>query len=148
MRAVRLSQEQMSAIMDKVNGRASLASMRDCPQEKQKRDKKYNNIVVDTKDGRFDSRAELRRFEYLSMLLKVKEIKNLRRQVAYELIPAQVSPSGKKERPTNYLADFVYETKDGKTIVEDVKGAVTPEYRLKRKLLLHRHGIEIMEIKS
>ena len=82
------------------------------------------------------------------MLLKAKEIQNLRRQVSYEIIPAQISPSGKKERPTKYLADFVYETKDGKTIVEDVKGAVTPEYRLKRKLLLHVHGIEIMEIKS
>lgn len=148
MRAVRLTPEQMTAITVKVNGRASLNSMRDNPQEKKKRDKKYNNVVVDTPDGRFDSRAELRRFEYLSMLLKAKEIKNLRRQVRYELIPAQVTPSGKKERPTHYLADFVYETKEGRTNVEDVKGAVTPEYRLKRKLLLHVHGIEVMEIKS
>jgi hypothetical protein len=32
---------------------------------------------------------------------------------------------------------------DSKTVVEDVKGASTPEYRIKRKLLLQVHGIEV-----
>jgi hypothetical protein len=68
--------------------------------------------------------------------------------VPFELIPAQVSPSGKRERPTMYLADFVYRTADGIEVVEDVKGAVTPEFRLKRKLMLWRHGIEVKEVRS
>ena len=32
---------------------------------------------------------------------------------------------------------------DSKTVVEDVKGASTPQYRIKRKLLLQVHGIEM-----
>jgi hypothetical protein len=68
--------------------------------------------------------------------------------VPFVLIPAQVSPSGKKERPTLYLADFVYLDATGAQVVEDVKGAVTPEFRLKRKLMLHVHGIEVKEVRS
>jgi hypothetical protein len=47
-----------------------------------------------------------------------------------------------------YLADFVYLTKEGARVVEDVKGAVTPEFRLKRKLMLHVHKIEVQEVRS
>ena len=64
-----------------------------------------------------------------------------------KLMPPQ-RPSGGWERETKYLADFAYRTKDGTIVVEDVKGAVTPEFRLKRKLMLHVHGIEVQEIRS
>ncbi len=46
------------------------------------------------------------------------------------------------------LADFVYVDANGRQVVEDVKGAVTPEFRLKRKLMLWRHGIEVKEVRS
>ena len=35
---------------------------------------------------------------------------------------------------------------NGKQIVEDVKGKLTPVYIIKRKLMLHVHGIKIREI--
>ena len=49
------------------------------------------------------------------------------------------------ERQCVYIADFVY-TKDNKLIVEDTKGFRTPEYRIKRKLMLYIHNIRITEI--
>ncbi len=66
----------------------------------------------------------------------------------FVLIPRLTRPSGGVERETAYLADFVYLDEAGHRVVEDVKGAATPEYRLKRKLMLHVHGIEIREIKA
>ncbi len=44
-----------------------------------------------------------------------------------------------------YLADFVYE-KGSQTIVEDVKGLRTDVYKIKRKLMLYFHGIQIKEV--
>ena len=51
------------------------------------------------------------------------------------------------ERPVKYIADFSY-TKDGETVVEDVKSAATktPEYILKRKMMLWEFGIEVKEV--
>lgn len=73
-------------------------------------------------------------------------ISNLREQVSYELIPAHHGADGKVlERACYYIADFVYTDKDGKTVVEDTKGMRTDVYRIKRKLMLHVHGIRISE---
>ena len=45
-----------------------------------------------------------------------------------------------------YIPDFVYfDKKEKKTIYEDVKGAKTEVYKLKKKILYWRHGIEIKE---
>ena len=44
-----------------------------------------------------------------------------------------------------YKADFTYLTKSGEPVVEDTKGYVTPEYRLKKKLMVLAHNIEIQE---
>lgn len=78
------------------------------------------------------------------MILKHMErsgkISELRRQVSFEVVPAQ-----KGERPVRYIADFVY-NHDGQTVVEDVKGFRTREYVIKRKLMLWVHGIEIKEL--
>ena len=43
-----------------------------------------------------------------------------------------------------YFADFVYET-DGETVVEDVKGYRTSEYKRKRNLMKKIYGIIIRE---
>lgn len=44
-----------------------------------------------------------------------------------------------------YFADFQVIWKDGRVTYEDVKGMKTPVYRLKKKLVLALHGIEIEE---
>lgn len=107
---------------------------------------KYGNRKPTYKGMKFDSQKELNRFCELELLQRAKKISNLRRQVPYELIPAQRDDSGKViEHCCRYYADFVYE-QDGKTVVEDTKGFRTPEYVIKRKLMLHRFGIRIREV--
>ena len=111
---------------------------------------KYKNekVVVPVGDGlvrEFDSRFEAQRYQELAFLEKANVITNLRCQVKYELIPSQKKPDGSTERAVNYIADFVYS--DGKNVVvEDVKGVKTPEYVIKRKLMLQKYGIAIQEI--
>jgi hypothetical protein len=74
-------------------------------------------------------------------------ILNLREQVRFELTPRQYRPDGTMvERESSYIADFSYDTKWGKTIIEDVKGFKTPMFRLKKKLMLFIHGIEVVEV--
>ena len=105
----------------------------------------------------FDSKKEAARYATLILLQKDGRIRNLRRQVPYELIPAQHEPDtvgprgGRKrgkllEKSCTYIADFVYDTADGLTIVEDTKGVRTPEYIIKRKLMLYKHGVRVDEV--
>lgn len=105
--------------------------------------------------GGYDSRKEHRRANELRLLQRAGLISNLREQVRFELIPAQYGACGKDfkgretrvllERPCSYIADFVYTDSSGNTVVEDTKGVRTKEYIIKRKLMLHVHGIRITE---
>lgn len=104
-----------------------------------------NKYHAKKSDG-YDSRKEHRRANELRLMQRAGLITNLREQVSYELIPTQRGADGKVlERACDYIADFVYTDKDGKTVVEDTKGVKTKEYIIKRKLMLHVHGIRIVE---
>lgn len=126
---------------------------------------KYYNIKTKTSDGIvFDSNKEARRWEQLLLLQKAGKITSLRRQVRYELVPAQYetrirysAKTGKRlkdeirlvERKVEYIADFVYtDAETGENIVEDVKSQATrtPEFIIKKKLMLAVHGIRIKEV--
>jgi hypothetical protein len=76
----------------------------------------------------------------LRLLEQSGEILGLREQVPFEVIPKQDG-----ERPCKYIADFTYTTKRGEYVVEDTKGVRTVDYVIKRKLMLHVHGIRIRE---
>lgn len=126
---------------------------------------KYKNKKVEVDGILFDSKKEAARYVELKLLEQQGKITNLQIQKTYELIPAQYEiferygkrgqrlKDGKRllERPLSYIADFVYE-QDGKMIVEDVKGYRDPssagyaKFVVKRKLMLHIHGIRIKEI--
>lgn len=110
----------------------------------QKRPAKYRNEKTRRGELTFDSKAEAERYDELRLMLLAGEINDLQLQVPFELIPAQKARS-RTERACRYVADFVY-TRNGEVVVEDVKGHRTPEYIIKRKLMLWRHGIEIKEI--
>lgn len=98
------------------------------------------------KSGGYDSRREHRRANELKIMQRAGLISNLREQVKYVLIPSQRDTEGRLlERECSYFADFVY-CKDGLTVVEDTKGVRTPEYIIKRKLMLFVHGVSIVEI--
>lgn len=87
----------------------------------------------------FDSRREASRYEVLKGMESRGEIKDLRLQVRYELIPKHG-----KNRAVFYIADFVY-VQDGEEVVEDCKGYRTEIYKLKKKIFEWRYGKEIKE---
>lgn len=105
---------------------------------------KYHNERVLTPYGLFDSGKEFNRFLVLRYQEEHGKISGLERQVSFVLIPSQKTSRG-TERPVTYRADFVY-VKDGRKVVEDVKGYKTPDYIIKRKLMLFIHGIEVREV--
>ena len=108
-----------------------------------KRKNKYNARKV----GGYQSTKEYRRGCKLKELLRLGEISDLREQVKYVVIPTQRDSSGKLlEKECSYYADFVYRDKDGNLVVEDAKGMRTEKYKLKKKLMLEVHGIQITEI--
>lgn len=145
---LRLTEAQALDLQARVRVRPSTTAMRDSPVERKKRHQKYGNERVQDGGRTFDSKAEHKRWLYLSMLERAGEIKDLRCQVPFELIPAQVAPDGTKVKPTVYVADFTYLDKNGEFIVEDPKGCSTPEWRMKRKLMLQVHGIWVREVRS
>ena len=106
---------------------------------------KYGNRKI-IRDGiEFDSIKECQRYCELKLMQRAGVISDLQMQVSFELIPSQRIDGKVAERAVNYIADFVYQ-QNGQTVVEDTKGYKTPEYIIKRKLLLHIHGIRIREI--
>lgn len=118
---------------------------------------KYKSRKTSVNGVNFDSRKEADRYIELNLLSRSGAITSLKRQVKFELIPAQyepdiINPRGKVkkgkliERAVSYIADFVYTDENGKTVVEDTKGFRTKDYIIKRKLLLYMHGIRIKEI--
>ena len=94
----------------------------------------------------FDSASEASRYAELKMLEKNGEITDLRRQVPFVLLDDYVI-SGKKKRGIKYVADFVY-FEDGIEHIEDVKGILTPVYKLKKKMFEARYGKTIEEINA
>ena len=102
-----------------------------------------------TIDGKtFDSTKEANRYTSLLLLQRAGVITDLQTQVKYVLIPTQRDEDGNLlEKECSYKADFVYK-RDGQLIVEDTKSKATktPEYIIKRKLMLYVHNIRIQEI--
>lgn len=98
------------------------------------------------KVGGHASKKEHDRACRLKMMERAGLISGLREQVSYMLIPAQRDRAGNLiEHACRYIADFVYNDSDGNLVVEDTKGFRTPEYKIKRKLMLQVHGIRIKE---
>ena len=107
---------------------------------------KYHNRKIVREGETYDSVKEYRRAKELELLEKSGVIKDLKRQVRFEIIPSQRGEDGKVvERAVTYVADFVY-FEDGKLIVEDTKGFRTKDYIIKRKLMLYMHGVRIKEV--
>ena len=98
---------------------------------------KYGNKKTEVEGIKFDSQKEAKRYQDLKIQQFAGEISDLKLQVRFDLIV-----NGQKVAV--YVADFQY-FKDGKEVVEDVKGMKTAIYRLKKKLMKAVYGIEILE---
>ena len=89
---------------------------------------------------RFASKREAARYGELSNLQRAGVIAHLELQPRFPLIVGV-------HLICTYVVDFRY-LENGRSVTEDVKGFKTPEYKLKRKLLLATHpGIDHREIR-
>lgn len=117
----------------------------------QYRGNKYGNRKVTVFNQTFDSKHEAQRYLELVSMQRAGKICELSTQVPFELIPAVRDDYGKLiQRSCEYIADFTYYdiNADGTRtfVVEDAKGVRTEAYRIKRKLMLWRHGILVREV--
>lgn len=94
---------------------------------------KYRNRKTDG----YDSKKEANRAYELRILAQTGHIAHLREQVPF-VLQEKFKRDDKHFLAITYKADFVYE-KDGRTVVEDVKGYKTEVYNIKKKLFLHRY---------
>jgi hypothetical protein len=104
-----------------------------------KKDHKYSAKATVVDGIRFASKKEARRYGELKLLQQGGKIRDLRMQVRYKLV-----------QPVVYVADFVYRevgaSEADATIVEDVKGYRTREYKAKKRLMAQQHNVEIREV--
>lgn len=108
---------------------------------------KYRNRKTTIDGITFDSKAEARRYAELKLLEKVGEIRDLELQPRFRLVDG-FKKNGKVFRPIDYIADFKYVDREGKTIVEDVKGKETEVFKIKQKLFEMKYpGLELKIVK-
>lgn len=111
---------------------------------------KFGNIKADG----FDSRKERDFARTLDQrrraAARTERVVGVERQVAYQLVPTQRDGMGRLlEKMVQYKADFRVTYADGHIEVIDVKGPATrtlPSYVIKRKLMLHVHGVRVLEV--
>jgi hypothetical protein len=105
---------------------------------------KYHNKKCEYKGLKFDSLKERNHYIVLEHLEKTNQIKDLKRQVKFELQPS-FKLNNKTIRAITYIADFTY-LKDNKLVVVDTKGFRTKDYLLKKKMFQYKYGMDIVEV--
>ena len=131
--ALHLSDAEYSAVLDRLGGSspgATLPTPSLLP--------KFRNQKTTVDGITFASKGEAVRWQELRLQQHAGIISDLRRQVPYSIDIAGI-------HICKYVADFVYR-EAGQEIVEDYKGYHTPEYNLKRSLMLAVRAIKIREI--
>ena len=99
---------------------------------------KYNNKKTIVDGIKFDSEMESHYYIYLKHLKEIGEVVDFVLQPTY-LLQEGFNLNGKRMRPITYKADFKVIYKDGHEEVIDVKGKLTEEFKIKRKMLLYRY---------
>ena len=105
-----------------------------------KAERTYNGIV-------FASKAEMNRYKQLLLIEKSGAIQDLELQPEYLLQDKYTHMlTQRKYSAIKYKGDFRYK-ENGHVVVEDVKGHITKEYAIKKKILLKLYpDIDFREI--
>jgi hypothetical protein len=103
-----------------------------------KKPSKYRNVPTEIDGFRFASKREARRYAQLKLLLASGDIAELELQPRYPLRVGGMLIC-------TYVADFRY-LEGGEIVTEDVKGVMTPAYRIKKKLMRAIYGIDVREV--
>ena len=99
---------------------------------------KYKNKKTMIDGFKFDSEMESHYYLYLKQLKEIGEVVDFVLQPTY-LLQEGFNLNGKRIRAITYKADFKVIYKDGHEEVIDVKGKLTEEFKIKRKMLLYRY---------
>ena len=99
---------------------------------------KYKNKKTIVDGIKFDSEMESHYYIYLKQLKEIGEVVDFVLQPTY-LLQEGFNLNGKRIRPITYKADFKVIYKDGHEEVIDVKGKLTEEFKIKRKMLLYKY---------
>lgn len=108
---------------------------------------KYGNQKVVVDGTKYDSKKEAKRASELETQERLGLISHLEKQKKFVLQPS-FKFMGHTIREISYVADFVYE-ENGTQVVEDCKSPATklnPVYKIKKKMMMYVHGIEIKEV--
>ncbi len=109
---------------------------------------KYKNKKVVVDNILFDSKKEANYYTKLKILRDAGKILDLELQKRF-VLQQGFKLQGKTYRAITYIADFVYKDSKGQVHVVDVKSEATKKdkvYRLKKKMLAYKFGIEIEEV--
>lgn len=104
--------------------------------QKMARRNKYNAKKIKIDGHTFDSKKEAQRYCELKLLLRAGEIRNLVLQPRFLLQDEFFDKNEVKHKKIEYVADFLYIDKEGRNVVEDVKGVLTDVYKIKKKMFL------------
>lgn len=110
------------------------ATLTGVAQPEAKKPSKYRNKRTEANGKTYDSKKEAKRAQELQLLVRAGEIAGVMEQVTFTLAGG-----------VRYRADFVILNWDGTYAVEDVKGVLTKEYKIKKRLMAER-GLEIKEV--
>lgn len=96
---------------------------------------KFRNVPTFVDGHRFASKLEARRYSELKLLQRGRAIDQLELQPRFRIEIGGV-------HVCDYVADFAY-VEGLARVVEDTKGVMTPDCRIKLNLMKAVHGIEV-----
>jgi hypothetical protein len=99
---------------------------------------KYGNKKTIVDGIIFDSQAESKYYTQLKWLKQAKQIKDFKLQPRFLLLEG-FKKNGKTFRKTEYIADFEVYNLDGSIQIIDIKGKITKEFAIKRKLFENKY---------
>ena len=111
---------------------------------------KYRNKKTVIDGITFDSIKEANRYMVIKEMFKQGEITDVILQPKFPIVDSVRCPVKNRKLPIRYyIADFAYTcTMTGDRYVEDVKGMLTPMYRLKKQIFLLKYGAKYKFIET
>lgn len=107
--------------------------------------RKYRNTKTVVDGITFDSKREAARWTELRLLERAGHVRDLERQVVYELAPSVKFEGARRAQPAlRLIVDFRYtDVRACRVVLEDVKGVITTAFTIKRHLLKALRGLEV-----
>ena len=100
---------------------------------------KYKNKKTIIDEFKFDSEMESHYYIYLKHLKEIGEVVTFELQPTFLLQEGFSTKDGDRIRPIKYIADFRVVYRDEHEEIIDVKGKITAEFKIKRKMLLYKY---------